>query len=119
MKYGALLAAVAVLFATAGIIGGGWLYALFWPALSFATVALGYFHFGLSVYGKSSGGVLSPINLLFLFPFFLCLWSGWYALQFFKREPAFHQLIENVFIGRRLFSREILDSDFERRVAEK
>ena len=37
-------------------------------------------------------------------------YSVWYALRLVKREPAFNQLTDNVFIGRRLLSHELPDN---------
>ena len=110
MKYGILFATVVVLLTTSVIIHGGWFYLLLWPALSFGMVALGYFHFGPRVYGKSQRGILSPINLLLLLPYLLYLWFVWYAVRLVKRESAFDQLTENIFIGRRLLSHEFPDN---------
>src|SRR5262245_23662200 len=106
MKYGILFTTVAVLLTTSAMIHRGWCFVLLWPALSFAIIALGYFHFGPRVYGKSQRGVLSPINLLLLLPYLLYLWSVWNVVRIFKRESAFDQLTENIFIGRRLLSHE-------------
>lgn len=107
MKYGILFAIIAVLLVALGVMHGGWHYLLFWPALSFAIVAIGYFHIGPRVYGKSQRGILSPINQLLLLPYLIYLWSVWYAARLFKRESAFDQLTDNIFIGRRLLSREL------------
>ncbi len=110
MKYGIIFALVALFLVTvAGINRGGFLM-LLWPSLSFATVALAYFYLGARVYGKSSRGLLSPINVLLLFPYLLYLWSLWYIIRLIKiikREPAYNQLTENIFIGRRLLSHEL------------
>jgi protein-tyrosine phosphatase len=110
MKYGTLFSILAVLLTIAAIIHGGWLLLLLWPALNFGTVALGYFHFGPRVYGKSQHGLLSPINQLLLLPYLVYLWSVWYAVRIVKREPAFNQLTDNIFIGRRLLSHELPDN---------
>ena len=107
MKYGVLFVTVAVLLIVSALTQRGWKLLLLWPALSFGIVAIGYLHYGPIVYGKSTRGVLSPFSLLLLLPYLLYLWSIWYALRLFKREPAFNQLTDNVFIGRRLLSHEL------------
>ncbi len=106
MKYAILFATVTVILTSLAIGYGGWLYILFWPALSFAIIALGYFYLGPCVYGKSHRGRLSPINQLILLPYLLYLWLVWHILRLIRREAAFNQLTENVFIGRRLLSHE-------------
>jgi len=110
MKYGLLFATVAVLLTASAVLQRGWQLLLLWPAISFGVVALGYLHFGPIVYGKSSRGILSPFSQLILFPYLLYLWSVWYVLRLMKREPAFHQLTDNVLIGRRLLSHELPDN---------
>lgn len=106
MKYGLLFSLVAVLLSYYAATQRGWLLLLVWMALSFAIVASGYFHFGPRVFGKSSFGVLSPINQILLLPFLICLWSVWHAARLARREPAFHQLTDHIYIGRRLLCHE-------------
>ncbi len=74
--------------------------------MTFAIIASGYMRFGPRVFGKSRKGVLSIINTLLLLPYLLCTWAVWYAIRLFKREPAFDQLTEHIYIGRRLMSHE-------------
>ena len=110
MKYGILFSTLAALLAVFAVLNRGWYFLLLWPALSAAIVAGGYFYLGPAVYGKSSRGLLSPINLVLLLPYLLCMWSVWFAARLVKRERAWDQLTENVFIGRRLLSHELPDN---------
>lgn len=110
MKYGILFATVAVLLTAAAILRGGWQLLLIWPALSFGIVAVGYLRFGPRVFGKSSHGLLSPVHQLLLLPYLVYLWSVWYALRLVKREAAFNQLTDSIFIGRRLLTHELPDN---------
>lgn len=110
MKYGILFTIVAGMLTVSAVIHGGWYCVLLWPALSFGIVALGYFHFGPRIYGKSQRGILSPITLLPLLPYLLYLWSVWYAVRLFRRESAVDHLTDNIFIGRRLLSHELPDN---------
>ncbi len=88
MKYGLLFGTATVLPATSAMIHGGWYYVLFWPALSFGIVALGYFHFGPRVFGKSQRGIISPTHQLLLLPYLIYLWSVWHTVRLVKRESA-------------------------------
>ena len=110
MKYGILFGIVAVPLATTALLHRGWHYLLLWPALSFGIVALAYVHFGPRVFGKSPRGMLAPINQLMLLPYLVYAWSVWHALRTLKREAAFNQLTDNIFIGRRLLSHEFPDN---------
>lgn len=106
MKYGVLFAIVATLLVASAVLHGGWQWILLWPAVSLGTVAAGYLYVGPAVFGKSSRGVLSRFAQLFLFPYLLSVWFLWQSLRLVKREPAYHELTEGVFIGRRLLLHE-------------
>lgn len=110
MKYGILFATVAVLLVMLAVSQRGWHFLWLWPAISFGIVSLGYLHFGPRVYGKSEHGLLSPTAQLLLLPYLLYVWAVWYAVRIVKREPAFNSLTKNIFIGRRLLSRELPDN---------
>ena len=106
MKYGLAFAILAVLIAVVAIRNGGWFYILLWPALSFALVAVAYFGAGVVIFGKRPNGTISTSRLILLAPFLVYLTLVWHAIGCFSREPAFDQLADTVFIGRRLLSRE-------------
>ena len=106
MKYGILFSTAAVLFVIAAFNRSGWSLLLLWPAMSFAIIASGYIRFGPRVFGKSRNGVLSIINTLSLLPYLSFTWAVWYGVRLFKREPAFNQLTEHIYIGRRLLGHE-------------
>lgn len=106
MKYGILFGIVAVLLTVTAIMHRGWCVLCLWPAASFATISSGYLVFGPRVYGKSTGGVLATTNTLVLLPYLLYSWAVWHLLRVLKTEPAFDQLDENIFIGRRLLAHE-------------
>ena len=106
MKYGTAFAILAALTAVYAFRNGGWLYVLLWPALSFALVSIAYFGVGIVVFGKRPDGNLSAGRSLLLAPFLVYLTLVWHLVRCLSREPAFNQLTENVFIGRRLLSHE-------------
>lgn len=110
MKYGIFFLILTVLLAAVGFIHRGWWFLLFWPALSFGIVAIGYLSFGQRVFGKTKSGLLSPFNQLILLPYLVYLWSVWFLLRIVRREPSVNQLTEKLFIGRRLFSTELPDN---------
>lgn len=107
MKYGILFAIVSLLLVYVALTQGGWQVVLLWPAASFGIVAAGYLHLGPRVFGKSQSGRLSFIAQLVLFPYLFYLWSVWHLLRIIKREAAFDQLVDQLYIGRRLLSREL------------
>lgn len=107
MKYGALLALIAFLFAVLAITRQGMYWLLLWPALSFSVVFDAYLWSGPSVFGKSSRGVLSPVKQILLLPYLLFAWSVWHVLRLCSREPAYDRLTDRLLIGRRLLSHEL------------
>ena len=106
MKYGFLFGIVAILLTAMALVNNGWQLIYIWPALSFACVSSGYLHFGPNIYGKSRRGLLSRSNTLLLLPYLFYLWGVWHAVRVFKRESAFDQLTEKIYIGRRLMNHE-------------
>ncbi len=110
MKIGVLFALAAFLFATWGIINGGWYSLALWPALSFGIVSTGYLYFGPIVFGKRSNGRHSILSVILLLPYLTYMNVIWYLARFLKREAAYDQLTENIVIGRRVLSREIPDN---------
>ena len=112
MKYGLAFAILAVLIAIYAIRNGGWFYLLLWPAVSFALVSVAYLFASVSVFGKLPNGTLPLGRSILLAPFLAYLALVWHIVRYFSREPAFNQLTDTVFIGRRLLSHE-RRSDFD------
>lgn len=110
MKYGILFSIVAGLLVTTAVVHRGLYLLAFWPAVSFAVVASGYFYIGPSVFGKSTNGKLAFANQAILLPYLLYLWSVWRCIRIVKRESAFDWLTEDIAIGRRLLPHECPDS---------
>jgi protein-tyrosine phosphatase len=107
MKYGILFSIIAILLGVLVVNYNGWFLLLIWPAISYAVVATGYLYIGPAIFGKSANGKLSLLNKLVLLPYLLQLWFLWYLLRMVKKEPAYDQITENIFIGRRLLGHEL------------
>lgn len=107
MKYGILFTTVAVLLAITAFMHGGWYRIALWPSLSFALIAIGYFGLGPAVYGKSADGRLAITNQLLLLPYLVYAWGTWHILRIIKRESAFDQLTDHIYVGRRLLAHEL------------
>jgi protein-tyrosine phosphatase len=106
-QYGTVFSCVAAVLGAYAVRFGGWHWLLFWPALSFALVALAYFAAGPVVFGKRPNGSISLVSLAALFPFLAYTWFLWHAARLLRRENPFDELLPDVLIGRRL-----LDSEF-------
>ena len=107
MKYGICFLVISVLLLMTAFQNGEWFCLLIWPALSFAIVGFGFVSIGPRVFGKSLQGIIRPIHLVFLLPYFVFLWLVWYAVRLFSSEGAIDQLTEDIIIGRRLLSHEL------------
>ena len=106
MKYAIvfwMVAAVCVVEAD----GGGWAFALCWPAMSFGAAGLGYAGVGPRVFGKRSDGTLSPWAVGLLLPYLFYAWGVWHLWRLATREPPFHELGDGITMGRRLLPREL------------
>jgi hypothetical protein len=107
MKYGILFGIVAVLLTVMAFMHRGWYWLYLWPAVSFGIISAGYLHLGPTVYGKSQQGMHCRWRQLLLWPYLIYLWTVWHSVRLFKRETAFDQLSERIYIGRRLMGREL------------
>lgn len=107
MKYGLFFLLVAALMLSIAIKFGGWYFTMVYPALSFAIVAIGYLGVGPRVFGKRIDGRRSLISTFFLFPYLLLTLAVWHLLRLVSREPAVSQVDAELYLSRRLFSREL------------
>lgn len=94
------------------VVLGDWFLLMLWPAISFFIVAFGYLVSEPRIFGKSNSGTLALLNTLVLLPFLVIQYASWYLLRWFRKSQAFQQLTDNIWIGRRLASRE-LPNDIE------
>ena len=109
-RIGFLFAVIPVLLVILAVVRGGWYYIANWPALSFAIVGSGYWHFGPGVFGKRADGTLPIWRIVILAPYLFYSWGMWHLLQLVKRENPFDQLLPDVLIGRRLLASEFPDN---------
>jgi protein-tyrosine phosphatase len=100
------LTAALLLCATVAVRGGAWSWAL-WPAANFAWIGGAYLTGAPGAFGKRSDGTIPAIRVLLMFPFLAYQWGVWSLLRLVLREPACHQLLPDVWIGRRLLPHEV------------
>jgi len=77
-----------------------------WSAASFFMVAVGYAGLGPKVLGKTDSGRIAFWPMLFHLPYRLITMAGWYLCRWVDKKPAYHQVNEGLWIGRRLLPRE-------------
>ncbi|UCG50464.1 MAG: dual specificity protein phosphatase family protein [Candidatus Latescibacterota bacterium] len=106
MRYPVFFITVSVVFGGVAVRNGGASLILLWPAVSFALVGSAYAGLGTRIFGKRSNGTLDPFCATVLFPYLIFPWLVWQAVRVGTREPAFHPLIDGIFIGRRLLTDE-------------
>ena len=92
MKYSSSFGAFAATLAGAAVLQQGWLWALLWPATSFAVVALGYAGLGPCVFGKRPDGSFSRVMIAVLLPHLLLTWTVWRLLRIVSSEPACQEI---------------------------
>jgi len=105
--YGFYFLTMAILLTVASVVYGDWFYLLLWPALSFGYVSLGYFGLGTRVFGKRANGTLAWAAVLFLLPFYLCVWSVWHVMRLISFESKVDRVHDNLLVSRRLLSHEL------------
>lgn len=104
--------ALFLLLATAPAAGAAlapwvWGPVLGWCALSLTLAGVAYLGFPRQVFAKDGETGRIPLGRkLALLPFLLLTWGTWHALRVLGREPAWNELGEGVFLGRRLLPGE-------------
>ena len=80
-----------------------------WFGLTYLLVGTAYLGASSRILGKKPNGKLSILAQMALLPYLSITWAIWYTIRFFKREPAYHQLLPELYVGRRLLSQEYPD----------
>ncbi len=99
----------AVLSALFAMQSGGIAWLMIWVGGSFATVGYAYLTNKVKIFGKRPDGSMAPLSVIVLFPFLFYTWATWNLVRFLRKEAPFHELTENIVIGRRLFPDEYPD----------
>lgn len=107
MLYAVVFAAVSLYCLTMALVQGDWTLILIWPAVSFGVVSYAYAFNEPGVFGKTTGGRLTTLNLILLLPYLLMVWTFWHLLRILKSESAHNQINDGLTIGRRVFPNEL------------
>jgi protein-tyrosine phosphatase len=76
-------------------------------AIAFAGVAMGYAHLGARVFGKKRDGKLRAISYVLYWPYFALSYFSLFCFRLFSRENAFDLVDDNVYLGCRIFGRDV------------
>jgi protein-tyrosine phosphatase len=106
VKFLLFLTAAALLCVGAVLRGGAW-WLTVWPAASCVWIGIAYLLNRHDAFGKRLTGTLPAGRVLLLLPFLVYIWSIWSLLRLVLREPACHQILSDLWIGRRLLPREV------------
>ncbi|MFY1828685.1 tyrosine-protein phosphatase [Myxococcus fulvus] len=107
LKYAFVFGAFAGLLTLLAFQLRGWAWALCWPAVSFAGVALAYSGAGPAVFGKCADGRMRPWAVVVLLPYLLLSWMTWGLARRLSREPSHAEVAPGLFIGRRVLPGEL------------
>lgn len=107
LKYAILFALMGLgqlyLGVQSGYVGFFWL----WSGVSFLIVAAGYGGMGAKVFGKRADGTIGWWGVVLLLPYLLLTWSLWHLQRWLSREPCYHQITPNLWLGRRALRHEL------------
>ncbi len=106
MKYGLIFATMSVAIIVALFENADNEFMCLWLAATFATLSLGYFGLGGSIFGKRPDGTLRAINVALMLPYLLLLWVTWHGLRRLRRNAPYQELTNGILIGRRLLPAE-------------
>lgn len=107
MKYGIAFICISAVQAYYAIWLGDWAYVLFWPAVSFLIVGIGYVANKPSVFAKSEKGRLAIRSYLLLAPYLFYVWLLWQFLRVMTREAPYHWVTDQIVTSRRLLGPEM------------
>ena len=107
MLYGLVFLLLAVQLSVLATVIGGWGMLLLWPATSFFLVSLAYFGAGPRVFAKRPDGTRNPVVTALLLPYLVFTYAVWWIACRLSREPIRHEIMPNLFLGRRASLREL------------
>lgn len=107
MKYGILFLFSGILCGYLAIEPNGFRWFCLWSSVSLLMVGLSYLLTTPFLFGKRTRGSMSIGSQLLLLPYLLLLWISWNVSRLWSKEKAFHQILDNVTIGRRLLGHEL------------
>jgi hypothetical protein len=107
--YGITFLLLALAAACAGVITPLWpvRFVAWNAALAFALVAIAYLGAGTAILLKRADGTRSLLGWPLLWPYFLLCGFSFWLYRVTGREPAFAQVVPNLYLGRRLTPREV------------
>jgi protein-tyrosine phosphatase len=107
MKHAVVFGLFGTLLAVWGVWLGGLGLLLLWPAGSFLLIGSAYARLGPRVCGKRPDGRIAWWAFLFLLPYLLMTWTGWYIIRLLSRETCCDEVAPGVWVGRRPFVRDL------------
>ncbi len=109
MKIGFLYILIGTVTLTYGVQDWGVRWLLCWFGLAYLTLGVAYLRKNSRILGKKANGKLSIYTRIALFPYLLINWSIWHALRIFRKDATHHQILPDLYVGRRLLSEEYPD----------
>jgi protein-tyrosine phosphatase len=110
MKIGFLYTLIGTLAAAYGLQDWTVRWLLCWFGLAYLMVGAAYLGKSSRILGKKPNGKLSICAQMALFPYLSITWVIWYAMRIFRKEPPYHQVLPDLYVGRRLLSNEYPDN---------
>lgn len=107
MRFGLLILAQGLVLAGLAAQLGGWGWVLAWPAVASVVVAVAYLADWTWIFGKRADGSLRWLPHLLLGPFLWATWVVWHLARRLGREPASHEVVPGLWLGRRPFLEEL------------
>ena len=106
MRYVILFAGLGITLGVFAVNTGGWGYFLLWPALDCIMLTVGYCGTGHRVFGKSQDGRIPLWAWVVQLPFIVYSSAVWHVMRLLSRENAVDEVVDGVFLGRRLLNHE-------------
>ena len=107
MRLRFLLLLLGIALVILGAIYGAWCWFLVWPGVDFLILGTAHVVGGNHVFGKRTDGTLPLWSWLVFGPVHGYTLLVWHVIRVASREPAFNQVTNNLFVGRRLLPTEV------------
>jgi protein-tyrosine phosphatase len=76
------------------------IFLLIWTTFAFALVGVSFYRF-VAIFGKRSDGTVNPLRRLILLPYLIFAWGIWWLKVIFVKEEIYHEIVPDLFLGRR------------------
>jgi hypothetical protein len=109
MKYGIIFPILGSMLLACGWVSESQMVQIItsYSAIGFLAIGIGYLFTLPAVWMKRTDGTINPIGFALCLPLHLLNWLSWQLAARLKKYPARHEIVPNLWLGRRPFAHEV------------